>query len=528
MAYSGGGFAPPPSLPATKRSASVKGRNKPMTIIEKEIGYSATVNTLLLDISKIASEQEGAVKTGDISEVRVQNTGDVGTWAMFRYAFWSAAATDGGADYLVHHFLLPNDEIRLPAIRAIIGDAGVEPYAGTVITDRPPDSNEYTDSTANLDSATADGIVGDASDDTVYLEPYTSAANCTANLFRIGDLIRVDDEIMEVTGIGTKAALATNTLTVKRGMYGSTAATDGADTDPIRLPFFNAYHDFDRYTVAQTDGKGRFKAMNFFGYGRALTALQGLVPSSVAIQFYESGYQGLTGKSDITANTETGLSVSTAYYLNVAADGGSALEITFTTDSSNSKFGGSTGLIAKIQSALDTAYYTAGNLFEKKVTVGLENGDVVFRSASRLTTSAIALTAGTSGASAAVRFLAQANGRIPALANIPAAVAARLTPEQVYDPITYAATYKDIFIRDDGRGNLFSNGLGSGKINYETGAFDITGCPPNAEFVVSLIHTSAFSGKIDSVEATKQNSLQAVYGNIPSQKKSGSLKVTTY
>jgi len=66
MAYSGGGFAPPPSPPATKSSAGVKGRKKPMTIIEKEIGYSATVNTLLLDLSKVASEQEAAVKTGDI------------------------------------------------------------------------------------------------------------------------------------------------------------------------------------------------------------------------------------------------------------------------------------------------------------------------------------------------------------------------------------------------------------------------------------------------------------------------------
>ena len=41
-------------------------------------------------------------------------------------------------------------------------------------------------------------------------------------------------------------------------------------------------------------------------------------------------------------------------------------------------------------SALDTAYYTAGNLFEKKVTVGIENGDVIFRSGSRLSSSAIA------------------------------------------------------------------------------------------------------------------------------------------
>ena len=522
MAYTGGIRGESSGLGALSMR---KGKQKTaIATVNKEIGYDAAVNTLLLDISKTASEQEGAVKSGDISEVRVQNTGDVAAWVMFRYAFWSAAATDGSADYLVHHFLLPDDEIRIPATRAIIGDAGIEPYAGTAVSSTAP-NNLY------LDSGTTLGENVEDSD--------TDFDVADGDYFRVGDYIQVgiNDttatriEIMEVT------AISTNNLTVKRGLFGTSIADKDSQTNgtngavsgaKVYFPYRNAYHDYDRYTAVQTDGQGRFKANNFFGYGRAATALMGLVPSSVAIQFYEAGYQGLTGRSDITANTKTGLTASTTYYLNVAADGGSALEISFTTDSSNDTFGGSNGLIAKIQSALDTAYYTAGNLFEKKVTVGIENGDVIFRSGSRLSSSAIALTAGTSGAGASVRFLAQANGRIPALANIPAAVAARLAPEQTYDPVTYAASHKDIFIRDDGRGRLFSNGLGSGTINYETGAIDITGCPPNAEFVVSVIHTSAFSGKIDSVEAAKQNSLQAVYGNIPSQKKSGSLKVTTY
>ena len=523
MAYGG-----TPGLPSGLGGLPARRGKKQKTAvatINRDIGYSATVNTLLLDISKTASEQEGAAKSGDISEVRVENTGDVGAWAMFRYAFWSAAATDGSADYIIHHFLLPGDEIRLPATRAIIGDAGIEPYAGTAVSSTAP-NNLY------LDSGTTLGENVEDSD--------TDFDVADGDYFRVGDYIQVGInettatriEIMEVT------AISTNNLTVKRALFGTSAADKDAQTNgtngavsgaKVYFPYRNAYHDYDRYSSVQTDGQGRFKSNNFFGYGRAATALMGLVPSSVAIQFYEAGYQGLTGRSDITANTKTGLTASTTYYLTVAADGGSALEISFTTDSSDDTFGASSNaLVPKIQAALDTAYYTAGNLFEKKVTVGIENGDIIFRSGSRLSSSAIALTAGTSGAGASVRFLAQANGRIPALANIPAAVAARLAPEQEYDPVTYSASYKDIFIRDDGRGRLFSNGLGSGTINYETGAIDITGCPPNAEFVVSVVHTSAFSGKIDSVEAAKQNSLQAVYGNIPSQKKSGSLKVTTY
>ena len=526
MAYgSGNGGLVPTTQKGFPGESGRRRRKSAIATINKSIGYDAAVNTLLLDISKTASEQEGAAKSGDVSEVRVQNTGDVAAWAMFRYAFWSAAATDGGADYIVHHFLLPNDEIRLPATRAIIGDAGIEPYAGTVVTSTAP-ANLYLDSGTTLGE--------DVDDDETDFDV------ADGDYFRVGDYIQLGInettatriEIMEVT------AISTNNLTVKRALFGTSAsdkdsqtnATNGAVSGAkVFFPYRNAYHDYDRYTVVQTDGKGRFKANNFFGYGRAATALMGIVPSSVAIQFYNSGYQGLTGKSDISANTATGLTSSTTYYLTVAADGGSALEISFTTDSSDGTFAGSSNaLIPKIQDALDTAYYTAGNLFEKKISVRLENGDVIFRSASRLSTSAIALTAGTSGAGASVRFLAQANGRIPALANIPAAVAARLAPEQTYDPVTNAATYKDIFIRDDGRGRLFSNGLGSGEISYESGKFNITGCPPNASFVVSVIHTSAFSGKIDAVEATKQNSLQAVYGNIPSQKKSGSLKVTTY
>ena len=81
--------------------------------------------------------------------ILVENTGDVGAWAMFRYAFWSAAATDGSADYIIHHFILPGDEIRLPATRAIIGDAGIEPYAGTAVSSTAP-NNLYLDSGTKL------------------------------------------------------------------------------------------------------------------------------------------------------------------------------------------------------------------------------------------------------------------------------------------------------------------------------------------------------------------------------------------
>ena len=117
-------------------------------------------------------------------------------------------------------------------------------------------------------------------------------------------------------------------------------------------------------------------------------------------------------------------------------------------------------------------------------------------------------------------------GRVPAVASVDAAIGARLAQAVKYDPVTYAETYnQDLFAYDDGNGRIF--GKAKGSINYETGAVDFVG-PPNAQFVFSVLHTSAFSGKKDATEGAKMNSLQSVYGNIPSQKWQGELEIKTY
>ena len=518
---SGYGFGVPDKSMSNNRGGRGKGRrkaSKPISSTTKSLSYSATTNDLLLDISKDASAS--SQKSGDISMVKVSNTGSFPAIAIFGFQQWTDEDTIGNENFL--HFLLsPGEVITMPAVRGIMTDNDTDLYEGDVVTEASPHANEYLDSLADIDTATSGDVASDATVTTIYLE------NGHSKFLRAGDLIRLENEILEVLTVGTGADLANSTITVKRGVHGSTAATH-ADDVAVRLPFFNAYHDYDRYSVAQTDGRGRFKAMNFFGYGRDLTALSGITPGSVAIQFYTKGYQGL-GLSDITPNTETGLTASTAYYLTVAADGGSALEINFTTDSSNTKFGGSNGLIEKIQNALDTAYYTAGNLFEKKVNVFIKDGDVIFESQTKLSTSAIALTAGTSGSGASVRFLAQANGRIPALASIPSAVAARLEVDTIYDPVTYSASYKDIFVRDNGYGRLMYRGSDVGSINYETGAVDwtISSCP-NAEFVFSALYNSPLSGKQDATDSAKINSLIEVLGNTPQQKGNAVLKVETF
>ena len=454
---------------------------------------------------------------------RYPNAGVVPLSILAGYETYSDETTDVGATRYLHIMLMPGETYN-PPVRAVISTEGASTqFDGTAvenkaITDDGLESGTkilYTDSTADVDHATSATMGSDATHTTLNLEDGHS------KFFRVGDLIRLENEICEVTATGTGANLANSTLTITRGAYGSTAATH-ADDVAVRLPFFNAYHDFDQYSVAQTDSNGSFKCHNFFGLGRASSGRQGIVPGSVAIKFYKPGYQEL-GLSGITSSTNSGLTASGSYWLKIAIDGGTAESINFTTDSSNVNFGGTNGVISKIQDALDAKYYnTAANIFEQKATIGIVNGDIRFTSGQRLSTSAIALTAGVDGASASYNIFAQQNGRFKALANIDAAVAAKLPDDVIYDRITFEQSPLNVFGYDDGYGRM--QGMCSGTINYETGAVDMTGCPVNAEFVYSVSHTSAFSGKLN----TGDNALVSVLANCPSQKRNGSVIVRTY
>lgn len=215
------------------------------------------------------------------------------------------------------------------------------------------------------------------------------------------------------------------------------------------------------------------------------SAADGIVAGSLAIKFYEAGYQEL-GLSGITPSTKTGLVASTAYKIDIAVDGGTMFQdLTVTTDSSNGNFGGRNGLIQKIQDALDVQYYTAGNLYEKKVHVGIVNGDVRFTSGQHLSNSAIALT--DTGDSLSL-FDAAAVGRIPAVTSLEDPVAARLSDDTIKREGVEAHN-TGAFVYDDGRGNLM--GSASGTIDYRTSSINMTGAPANAEFAVSLCTGSA-------------------------------------
>ena len=348
--------------------------------------------------------------------------------------------------------------------------------------------------------------------------------------FKVGDLIQLGSTTgTTATNIEiARVASITNstTMILERGLYGSITADKDAQTDStngavvnakVYLPWFNTQEDYDKYHddanalgIVQTNKTGRYTAQNLFGYGRTADGVsEGIVKGSLAFKFYNSGFQEF-GMSGVTPSTHSGLAASTAYAFNITVDGGSTFaDLSFTTDASNLNFGGNNGVISKIQAALDTQYYTAGNLLEKKVSVGIVGGDIRFTSGTRTRNSAIALAAPSSGTTPF------GVGRLPAIGSIEAAVASKL-PDDTIEDKTYniSKSNKGIFAYDDGKGNI--RGAATGTINYETGAIDIQG-PANAEFVASFNYDSAHSGGLTDNNTIKTISARSLNSKIDAE-----------
>jgi hypothetical protein len=414
---------------------------------------------------------------------------DVGTASVsHRYASFLLAAGE--------YIFLPN--VRWVGYNAAVSAANAKPATSGDYLTLPSGSAPYSFTGLALNDA---GV--EAADTTITVDD--------GDYFEVGDLIQlgINDstttriEVMRVTNI------ATNLLTVERALYGTSAADKDAQTDAtngavdnarVWFPVFNIYGDYNTFTKIQTDASGRFGVMNFFGLGRVTdNTADGIVAGSVAGKFYEAGYQAC-GMKGITPQTNSGLSTSTTYYFTIAVDGGSTLEVSFTTDGSNVNFGGTTGVIRKIQDALDAQFYTEGNLFEKRVNVGIVDGDLRFTSGQYLSTSAVALTAGTSG-TANVDELFDGSNRIARFPASPAgAVSAKLPPDTIIDDKGVTVPNTSVFFYDDGHGNI--RGTATGTINYQTGAIDFVGLP-NAEFAITANYDSAHGGGANATSAAE-------------------------
>ena len=347
----------------------------------------------------------------------------------------------------------------------------------------------------------------------------TSITVADLGVFSVGDLVQVGIdtatsrriEIMRVTAMS--AADGSGTLTVDRALYGTSLADKDSQTNGpngavnganVWFPFFNAYDNSSHYSglaTASSDTNGNFHIFNMFGYGRyADLVADGIVAGSFSCKFYEAGHQGL-GLSNVKLGDSTGLAVSTDYQFTIAVDGATAYDLDFTTDSSDTSF---RNVLKKIQDVFDAQYYTtSSNLFERKVFVGLDkSGDVVFTSGQHLSTSAIAL-----GDSSGGDTDWWGVGRIPAVANVKGAVAARLPDDNIYDAKTNVSRpNKSKFAYDDGNSNIM--GACSGSLNYETGELLLQNAPPRADLVFSVAYGSAHSGGNEFSAATGNSLLE--------------------
>tara|TARA_Y100000401_G_C8324555_1_gene227358 strand:+ start:840 stop:2459 length:1620 start_codon:yes stop_codon:yes gene_type:complete len=447
----------------------------------------------------------------------------------------NAVDLGGGSTNLRYiNFLLPvGDFMYLPNNRMISyeGEAGVSACNATSVTDTLPhdiNSNlEYVDSVANLGA---------------HVNGTTTSINVgDTDYFKVGDLIQLGThdtptdadakEFMRVIEI-TSSTL----VEVERALFGTAAGNQGgnqttghASGAAVYLPFFNEFHDYDKFAKAQTDSQGRFKASNFFGYGRTSDKVSdGIVPGSVAISFY-SQPSASVGMSNVQSSTESGLTGGTTYEFHIDVTGTDE-DITFTVDSGNTKFGGANGIVSKIQQTLNTKFYdSSSQLFEKRVTVNLIGGDLVFRLHESLSDSAISIGRAAS-VSATTHLIATGTtntGRFPGADNIPNPIAVALPRKKAYTKGFSPNVRKtDSYMTDNGHGVL-SGGGGSGSINYETGAIEFTG-PPKGEFTISATYKSALGGAGDGSTSGAVNVIKQISARTTSSKKDGVCEIIAF
>ena len=156
--------------------------------------------------------------------IMLKNSGVVGAELIFTLDGWTAGSPDtNGASQYYSCILGAGDFMFLPNIRQLAYSNSTSAGNGESLDNSDP---------AILYKAIDTGVeLGTLADDAD-----TSLVVTDGDYYKIGDLLQLGTEIMEVTNIsGT-------TLTVLRGLYGSTAvAHAGVD---VRLPYFNTYADY--------------------------------------------------------------------------------------------------------------------------------------------------------------------------------------------------------------------------------------------------------------------------------------------
>ena len=405
----------------------------------------------------------------------------------------------GGDVANVAYLLRPSEYMVFPNIWACNYSNAAE--AATQTTVRAMDNTVVSGAIkrdSGLDDGGSDGLINGEE-----LESGTTATEFNVDdtsYYLVGDLIQLGTEILRITGISGA------TLTVERGVFGSTAITH-ADNLKVEFPYFNAYHDNNTFTKPQTDNSGRYKAFNFFGgRGRnngthATYGPQGVCRGSVALKFYEPAYIEF-GKSNISPTGNSGLAASTAYafdlILNEVVTKSSVTAkgtITFTTDATNvdwgtaSKNGTGTGVLQKIKNAMDVRFRTVSDaLGGLDADIDIINGDIRITSHSRLSDSRVGLSVAASGTTVF------GNGDFPGVdsnailcegkrvgsstSTVVYGDAARLPDDKVYINGLFVKN-PSIFLMDNGHGALikgttggygFDDASGSRSVRFRSGS----------------------------------------------------------
>ena len=446
------------------------------------------------------------------SGIVVCNEGDVPAELMFTVDNWTLGDPDAAAgtiDY-IHMVLNAGEFLYLPNIIMFnSGTTNTSAAVSTELDNQVPATAMYVDSGVNLDAAFEDS------------ESALQVADIAP--FEVGDLIHVgiNDttatriEVMEITSITDDSGTdqdAAGTLVVNRALHGTSKADKDAQTDGtngavsganVHFPIFNQHYEYNTALsgssqLVMTDGRGRFKISNYFGYGRSAAAndvAQGIVAGSVAIKFYNSAYAEVHFPRPITASTDSKVSASTAYAFDLTIDDSSATNIPFTT-SSNVKFGGSDGILRKMQDAIDTAF--EGTAYGCTVTI--VDGKLRFTSKSHMiphdgTNGSKVLVA---DASSGTDIFTGSVGIMPNDTAFPNPVEPTL-PDDITIDRASGVTEPNVssFMYDDGHGNLIYNSNIVGSVAYKTGACEWT-IPslPYAQFVINGYYDSALSGGV--------------------------------
>jgi hypothetical protein len=479
------------------------------------------------------SKDLAALTAHSAKTLLIKNSSNIGAEVVFQLRDWKDdsdtdvrnLATDldssGTSDKRYISMLLPAGKYAYLPTSRIVSYTPADVAGGSIESAAFASDGTISELPSGVDAAVAGTTKVDGSDLATVVNPETFTVDTggtdNASMFKVGDLIKVDSEVMKV------ASITGNTLTVDRGLFGTTIASH-ADNADVHFYYGNEYLKASE-SLCMTDQNGQFKQSGAF-FGKARTSdkvADGLCPGSVAIgPFYTKGGNLDWGLENIKASDETGLAASTTYTFHIVVDEFSAdgfdsvsseAAIAFTTDSSDTTFAGSgNAVLPKIQARFDALYYdSSSGLHNKKVEIAIVNGDIRVTSLSNNSNTRVGIgnVSGTTPFGVG-RFPALSSG-VPVLEgttegggttdSIVFGPKAALNDEEIEDPVTNKTIVNtDAFIFDDGNGNLLYQGSVVGQCNYEKGHLEFAvSSLPKAQFNVQGQSHSAHSGGVSYV-----------------------------